>query len=137
MGRFCGGHPPLIRGERRKAGHLALRSPLCDSAEAVFSKLCRFTAMIRLMVTTRPFLKNAKPSTCGFVIWNSGVVESPRFIDVNRHSFEMTLNRYQAYSLAKAAIAPLEAVKRHVPHWPVLRLYGAMGLVGRVGVGPW
>ena len=88
--------------KRKKAGHLGLRSPLCEPAGGGLLKTMPvYGDDLPYGHHTFFFGKMAKPSTCGFVFWNSGVVESPRFIDVNRHSFEMTSKQCQPLRLAR------------------------------------
>lgn len=79
---------------RRKTGLLTLRSPLRGSAgDGFFKTMPVYYDDSAYGDHIFIFCKNDKPSTCGFINTNSGVVESSRFIVVNRHSFEMTLNR--------------------------------------------
>ena len=64
MSRFRGVRSPLIRGNERKRDIWDCEALCVSLREAVFSKLCRVTVTIRHMATIRPFMKNAKSSTC-------------------------------------------------------------------------
>ena len=86
--------PSAGPGDRGKRDILVLRGPLCESAGGGLLKTMpvygddstygRYTSFFGKM-----------PSRLPVVLFSSirAWAETPRFIDVNRHSFEMKLNR--------------------------------------------